>query len=328
MTTSRICKLTVNSLVLVSLLGCMGCSTLASLGLPVGNTQNALIAPAKNISEAPGHALLLPKELNKQTLPNYVVEPGDTLLIEPVKFDSTIRLPGDQVVKPDGYISLGEFGRYFATNKTIDQIQVEVQSIINEQLRRNLETAYEIERRERESTVPSSNLDPNPNRTQLSDLPLETAQDREALVQLNQRIQDAIKKNQVAARLINWDSKKFYVLGEVNSPGSFVFSGNQTILDAIIEAGGINSRANKHQIIISRPSTCSDCRVVMKVCYDQIVQLGNASTNYQLQPGDRVFVPSLTFFDDVKQTLRGGRGVTCPRCADCQRGCVLPEGCE
>ena len=34
------------------------------------------------------------------------------------------------------------------------------------------------------------------------------------------------------------------------------------------------------------------------VCYQQITQLGDTTTNYQLQPGDRVFVPS-------KGTLEG-----------------------
>ena len=35
----------------------------------------------------------------------------------------------------------------------------------------------------------------------------------------------------------------------------------------------------------------------MRVCYQQIVQLGDASTNYQLQPGDRVFVPGANCYE-------------------------------
>jgi len=116
--------------------------------------------------------------------------------------------------------------------------------------------------------------------------------------EFERRLDEKLKQNRISVRLTNWDSKKIYVLGVVNSPGSFLFKGNETVLDAIIEAGGMGNKANRHNIIVSRPSSCGDCRTVMKVCYDQIVQLGDASTNYQLMPGDRVFVPSLTFMDE------------------------------
>ncbi|MEM9942882.1 MAG: hypothetical protein AAF939_15060, partial [Planctomycetota bacterium] len=82
-----------------------------------------------------------------------------------------------------------------------------------------------------------------------------------------------------------------------------------------------------HQIIVSRPTDCGSCRIIAKICYDQIVQLGDSSTNYQLQPGDRVFVPSLTFMEDLRQTLSLGQDVSCPRCACPPVGCDLPQGC-
>ena len=318
------------------LLGFSGCNTLSSLGLPFGGGSNKLLKSAQAISETPAHAILAPKELGKMPLDSYVVEVGDTVLIEPVKFDSTIRLPGDQVVKPDGCISIGEFGRYEACNKTIDQIQLDVQATIDNHIRQDFEIAYEVERRHRDedeayqASLETADLGQveNDSDDDKTDLKLRTDETREERIQLNRRIEEAIGKNQISARIVNWDSKKIYVLGEVNSPGSFNYSGHQTVLDALIEAGGINSKANKHQIIVSRPSSCSDCRVVMKVCYDQVVQLGDASTNYQLQPGDRVFVPTLTFAEDLKKSLNGNKDVRCPRCADCDRGCSLPEGCE
>ena len=118
------------------------------------------------------------------------------------------------------------------------------------------------------------------------------------------------------------------MLGEVNSPGSFVYLGSETVLDAILEAGGLTANANQHQIIVSRPSNCNDCRTVMQVCYDQLVQLGDTSTNYQLRPGDRIFVPTLTFAEDLKRSLKLNKNDRCPRCANCPKGCNLPQGCS
>ena len=60
---------------------------------------------------------------------------------------------------------------------------------------------------------------------------------------------------------------------------------------AILAAGGLTDRASRRSIILSRPTHPDGCRVVLPVCYDEIVQLGDTTTNYQIAPGDRIFVP-------------------------------------
>lgn len=319
-----------------------GCSTLSSLGIPVGSPSNRLLKRAKEISEAPGQSLLIQKELALVPMDNYTVEISDTVSVEPVSFDATIRLPGDQVVKPDGTISLGEFGDYQANGKTVGLMQLEIQAQIDDKIRSQMEVEFakseaRLERQEQDSDVDSLDLEPEEDADDADGESIEIDSDNEsrkndrrnrARREFERRLDEMVQQNRVSVRLTNWDSKKIYVLGDVNSPGSFLYRGNETVLDAIIEAGGIASKANRHDIIVSRPSSCGDCRTVMKVCYDQIVQLGDASTNYQLLPGDRVFVPSLTFADDLKQTLNPFKENRCPRCSSCDVGCDLPQGCE
>jgi polysaccharide export outer membrane protein len=320
-----------------------GCSTLSSLGLPFGSTANPILDSAKAISESPGRSLQLPRELETQPLENYLVEIGDTLFIEAVNFDATIRLPGDQIIQPDGTISVGEFGSWSVVKKSVEQIQAEVQSIIDVKTKQDLEAEFAKEQlrdqQTREDQTARAAQDSGASRPdfELADVDAEdidvdsesaeARRQRELRLALERRIEDQIGRNKISVRLVNWDSQRFYVLGEVNSPGFFRFTGNQTVLDAIIEAGGLSSKANHHQIIVSRPTPCGSCRIVMKICYDQIVQLGDASTNYQLRPGDRVFVPGLTLIDDIRNSLKIGKTNSCPRCADCQTGCDLPTGC-
>jgi polysaccharide biosynthesis/export protein len=98
----------------------------------------------------------------------------------------------------------------------------------------------------------------------------------------------------ISARLVSRQSKVFYVLGEVNAPGAFPLSGREAVLDGIIAAGGLNERASRQDIILSRPTRPDEHRVVLPVCYGAIVQLGDTTTNYQLAPGDRIYVPSKT----------------------------------
>lgn len=323
--------------VLVALLSLVvfasGCNTLSSLGFG-GSSQNKILKPAREISEAPSRSIQAPTEGNKAPLDVYIIDIGDTILLEATDFDTTVQLPGDQVVKPDGYISLGECGRLMVMNKSIEQVEAEAQLQIDDHVRRELEIEFEIDRRQRQAERERERLESEPEdaddaaATAVADLELGTQDEEQQRIALERAINDARAKNKVSARIVNWDSKRIYVLGEVNSPGSFVFIGNETVLDAILEAGGLNANANKHQIIVTRPSDCNSCRTVMQVCYDQVVQLGDTSTNYQLQPGDRVFVPTLTFAEDLKRTLRLGKNDRCPRCADCPRGCDLPEGCS
>lgn len=139
-------------------------------------------------------------------------------------------------------------------------------------------------------------------------------------------------KEPIAAtvRIIGRNTKVYYVLGEVNAPGAFPVNGFDTVLDGIIKAGGVTRRASKQNIILSRPTPPDGCRVVYPVCYPQIVQLGDTSTNYQLQPGDRIYVPSRGMLEGLfhNSCRRGGPccrpQVGCWNLAD---GCATPGGC-
>ena len=96
----------------------------------------------------------------------------------------------------------------------------------------------------------------------------------------------------IMVRLVTRASKVYYVLGEVNAPGAYPLAGRETVLDGLLAAGGLNDRASRKNIILSRPSPPDACRVVLPVCYPAIVQSGDTTTNYQLAPGDRIYVPS------------------------------------
>lgn len=249
--------------------GLSGCNTLASFGIGSGNSNSRLLKSAERISQSEKYPVAIPKELSEAVLAEYFLEPGDVLLVEPAKFDSPVRLPGDQPVQPDGSINLGEFGRLQVAGQTIESVQSTVQTLI-------------------ETKKPDC--------------------------------------GPMTVRLVDWQSKKFYVLGEVNSPGSYQLDGDETVLDALVEAGGITRSGNAHKIILSRPSPEGSCRTVYPICYHQIVQLGDTGTNYQLQPGDRVFVPNLTFLEDIRTSLCPSTEIPCPQCNGQQVGCH--ENCQ
>lgn len=107
------------------------------------------------------------------------------------------------------------------------------------------------------------------------------------------------KAEYVNVQLVETNAAKIYVLGAVGSPGSYPLEGSETVLDAIVNAGGLTSKASPCDIIFVRPTSDCECRVVQRICYRQITQLGDVTTNYHLQPGDRIVVGERTLMEEL-----------------------------
>ena len=115
---------------------------------------------------------------------------------------------------------------------------------------------------------------------------------------------------------------RYYVLGEVASPGSYPLVGFETVLDGIVAAGGLTEDSAPCKILLSRPTPPPSCRVVLPICYREITQLGDTTTNYQLQPGDRIYVATRSCLDELF-FWRANR--TCDHCRGCQVPCRDPS---
>ncbi len=237
-----------------TLLAVTGCST--TTGLTLWPNQFPLMPQAKQYSSVAQLPSNLPIEKCKTVLPNYFVEPGDDLLIEPVELSADLRLPPDQRVLVDGTIDLGEFGRLIVAGMTVEQIEEAVTS--------RIETITK-------------------------------------------------KRHAVNVRVLEANASQVYVLGEVGSPAAYPLVGRETVLDAILLAGGLTSRASPCDIVLVRPTNPCDCRVVLPVCYRQITQMGDTTTNYQLQPGDRIYVGGRSFCQEL-QFWKVNQ--TCERCCN------------
>lgn len=259
-----------------------GCRTASSLGLPVSTNSNTLLPYATKLRQS-GHRKGIATELAKHASPPHRMEPGDVLVIEPNDFNSPVRLQSDQTVQTDGVIELGEYGRLEVLGLTTEEIQQKVQSRV---------ATRETEKRQTRITLASHT---------------------------SGAAQEEVIDYGVSVRLVNNESDQFYVMGEVNAPGSYPLVGAETVLDAIISAGGLSGQANEHKVILTRPQPDGKPRLILPVCYKQILQLGDVSTNYQLLPGDRIYVPSITIWEDIKQSMAFNSDKSCPHCREYQR---------
>ena len=90
-----------------------------------------------------------------------------------------------------------------------------------------------------------------------------------------------------------YNSKVYYVITQGAGMGDgvtrFPITGNETVLDAISQVGGLDQVASK-RIWIARPTPNPDEVQVLPVSWEAITARASASTNYQILPGDRLFI--------------------------------------
>jgi polysaccharide export outer membrane protein len=178
------------------------------------------------------------RELDKVTMPRYVVEPPDELeiAIKPQPDDWTTTTV---TVQQDGVVDLGMLGDIYVVGATLQEVE------------------SRIALRLRESAVQAGKT-PQPYR--------------------------------VSARLTNSQSKYYYVIGAVSTQGRVPIKGNETVLDAILQAG-LKSNSLPEKAYLVRPHPPGEPDQVLKIDWCGIRERGDTLTNYQLFPGDRVVVP-------------------------------------
>lgn len=115
--------------------------------------------------------------------------------------------------------------------------------------------------------------------------------------QIRSELVKYIKNPQVTVVVTAANSSAFLhrvrVTGAVNSPTSIEYSKGMTIMDLVLVTGGVTEFANGNGTKLYR-TTQSGVKVY-PVKLEDILEKGDISTNYQLQPGDIVTVPERMF---------------------------------
>jgi protein involved in polysaccharide export with SLBB domain len=102
---------------------------------------------------------------------------------------------------------------------------------------------------------------------------------------------------EISLDVSGYNSKVFYVVSDAAGSGEQVvrlpMTGKTTVLDAIGLVNGLSPFASKCRIWVARPAPCgSGAEMTLPVDWNGIVRRGETATNYQILPGDRVYVNS------------------------------------
>jgi polysaccharide export outer membrane protein len=264
-----------------------------------------------------------PRELNKVTMPPYRIEPPDVLLINalrvvpkpPYKIDPLdellIQAPPAQVmpnepisgrypVGPDGQVDLGySYGKVSVVGLTPEQAKAAVA--------KHVADVHGIK-------APAVVLGPGQTRGAqqvrgehlvrmdgtvslgiYGDVYVTGLTMAEAKQAVEAQLAKALLNPEVTVDVRAYNSKFYYVIYDGGRYGEQIIkvpvSGGETVLDAIAELRELPASSSTHRIWIARPVPAQvGSRQILPVDWAAITEGGSAVTNYQLMPGDRVYV--------------------------------------
>lgn len=288
--------------------------------------------------------LQLPKELNKVSHPAYTIESPDILLIDAVR---VIPLPPYRVqpldalyvtspnalkeepiagiypVEVDGTINLGPV--YGGTFRVADMTVPEIEKALTVFLRRtvrDISVSVSLAQSRGGQQIAGQHLvrpDGTVGLGTYGGVYVAGMTLGQAKAAIEAHLSKFLYRPEVSIDVFAYNSKWYYVITDFAGSGEQVVrlpaTGNETVLDAIAQIGGLSPVSSK-KIWVARPapSGCED--QILPVDWKGVTRRGHTRTNYQILPGDRVFVMSKpmtkldTYLARVLSPIERGFGTT------------------
>lgn len=95
----------------------------------------------------------------------------------------------------------------------------------------------------------------------------------------------------IDVQVSDYQSKLYYILGQIRDPGAKLFTGRETVMSAIAKAVP-TFQAWEERIQLIRPSTGKDVEAqICKLNFHRMIKYGDMRKNVLLKEGDVIYVP-------------------------------------
>jgi hypothetical protein len=101
---------------------------------------------------------------------------------------------------------------------------------------------------------------------------------------------DPAESDRVFVDVSAYNSRYFFVQGEVAVPGRIPITGNETVLDVLNFSGGFIPTTDRKNVRLVRPARGGKPAKVYPIDIDAILEKGDPTANLQMLPGDRLVV--------------------------------------
>jgi len=291
----------------------------------------------QNVVDGPGDpthfVASVPTEMDKTALPIYTIEPPDILIIQlnrlvpkpPYRIEPldtlevvAVRTLRDQpiadqfVVDPSGKIDLGpSYGKVKVSGETLEEAQATIDTHLRKVLKEP-EVSVTLFQSAGQQQIDDQHLvgpDGTVNLGTYGTVYVAGMTLDEAETAIEAQLSRKLENPQVSVDVFAYNSKVYYVITEGAGLGDRVVrvaaTGNETVLDAISQINGLSQLSSK-RMWIARPAPGGlGCDQILPVNWVEITKGASTATNYQVLPGDRVFIAEnpLVKLDSVVNTL-------------------------
>ncbi len=298
-------KFCLGTLLLVSFVGTCGCQSLLCNG------------PADMLGALPPVPAEMPRELSKAVLPEYVIEPPDIVVIDAIhitpKAPYHLRtqdvlsidvrgtfpeypISGAYPIQIGGLVSFGEpYGSVEVGGLTMDEAKVAIQAQLEKQIKPDSLNVSLVQITGQQQISGEHLVKPDGTVTLgvYGSVPVVGLTIGEAKRTIEEHLTQFLEKPEVAVDVFAYNSKVYYVITEGAGLGDrvtrFPITGNENVLDAISNVNGMDSISST-TIWVARPTPQSCDVQLLPVDWKAITSCGITDTNYQILPGDRVFI--------------------------------------
>jgi polysaccharide export outer membrane protein len=230
--------------------------------------------------------------------PPYRIEPLEVLMITVSDTLPNQPIAGAFVVSPEGTVNLGfGYGTVYVAGMTIDQVQNAIRTHLGRTLRSPQVTValaqfrgFQQVRGEHLVRADGTISLGSYGSVYVAGLSL-----GQAKCVIEKHLSEYFLNPQISIDVFAYNSRVYYVIVDGAGFGQQVFrlpvTGNETVLDAIGNVQGLAPVSSKHRITLARPSPVHmGCNQILPVDWRAITEGGSTATNYQIFPGDRVYV--------------------------------------
>jgi len=230
--------------------------------------------------------------------PPYRVEPLEVLFINVTDTLPNQPISGAFVISPEGAINLGfSYGSVRVGGLTLDQIQTGIRNHLSNILRNSQVTVGLAQFRGLQQLRGEHLVRPDGTISlgTYGSIYVAGMSLGQAKCVIEKHLSEYLLNPQIAVDVFSYNSKVYYVIFDGGGFGQQVYrlpvTGNETVLDAIGFVQGLAPVSSKNRIWLARPSPANNgCNQILPVDWNAITMAGSTATNYQIFPGDRVYV--------------------------------------
>jgi len=269
-----------------------------------------------------------PTELSRIALPEHIIAPPDILLIDAVTLiprppylikplealyiqvrvpgakEERALVPGQPIdgiyrIEPDGTVNLGfDYGSVKVSGLAIPEAKTAIKATLQRRFKVDFDVVVALAESRAMQQIRGEHLVQPDGKivlgtygtVRITGLTLEQAK-----LAIEKHLSKFLLDPEISLDIAGFNSRVYYVIFDQDGAGQQVHrlpvTGNETVIDAIAELKGLPPGTFRKRIWVARPwGDDSGHENILPVNWDAIASGGSTTTNYQILPGDRVYV--------------------------------------